>query len=373
MTGKQRVAAAMSAHRTGLLPDRTPVMCQLSLGHMYRYAGIGPTAFWRTSQGLADASAALCDAYGFDGILVSKTGRPAPPAEVRATPRDGGMEVAYEDGAVWFYPPDEYPAIVGAAKARRQLTVQDVSEGDVPRKTLASLPPYHADVLAEVIAQRGGTHSVHGEVGTAFEGLLNLFGSYEAGLMALLDGPGLCRGLMRLLNENVLVETAWQCDMAIDAMKLSSPLAGGGLISRAMYEEWVLPYEAAVVDFVHKRAGLPCYIHTCGSIGDRLDLILQTGVDGVECLDPPPLGNVRFTDAVRALAGRAFLKGNIDAVNELSRPVPEVTALARERIRQAEPLGGAYILSTACSVSPRVPMEHVRALRAAAEQSAGWA
>ncbi len=50
MNSKIRVKCAMS----GTKPDRIPVMCQLSLGHIYKNAGIGPVDFWYTSKGLAE-------------------------------------------------------------------------------------------------------------------------------------------------------------------------------------------------------------------------------------------------------------------------------------------------------------------------------
>ncbi len=57
-----------------------------------------------------------------------------------------------------------------------------------------------------------------------------------------------------------------------------------------------------------------------------------------------------------------FFKGNIDAVNTLlkkSREEVRADALARLKIGSA---GGGYILSSACSVSPRVPPENLTVL-----------
>ncbi len=64
---------------------------------------------------------------------------------------------------------------------------------------------------------------------------------------------------------------------------------------------------------------MPVYIHTCGAIGDRLELLAASGADGVDTLDPPPLGNVDLADAKRRIGNRLFIKGNIDPVNTLLR------------------------------------------------------
>ncbi len=62
---------------------------------------------------------------------------------------------------------------------------------------------------------------------------------------------------------------------------------------------------------------MPVYIHTCGDIGDRLELMADTGIDGIDTLDPPPLGSVDLDDAKRRVGDRVFFKGNIDPVNTL--------------------------------------------------------
>ena len=80
----------------------------------------------------------------------------------------------------------------------------------------------------------------------------------------------------------------------------------------------MLPYEAEVVRRIH-AAGVPVYTHTCGEIGDRLERMAATGIDGIDTLDPPPLGSVDLSDAKRRVGERLFFKGNIDPVNTLLR------------------------------------------------------
>ena len=94
----------------------------------------------------------------------------------------------------------------------------------------------------------------------------------------------------------------------------------------------------------------------------------QTGSDGIDTLDPPPLGTVELADAKRQTAGRQFIKGNLDPVNTVLMGRPEqVLEAARERILTAGP-GGGYILSTACSVPPAAAPENIMKLREAAEE-----
>ncbi|MBW7934849.1 MAG: hypothetical protein H3C62_14820, partial [Gemmatimonadaceae bacterium] len=115
------------------------------------------------------------------------------------------------------------------------------------------------------------------------------------------------------------------------------------------------------------------YTHTCGAIGDRLDLMEATHTQGIDTLDPPPLGTVELADAVQQTKGRMFIKGNLDPVNTVLFGTPDdVRAAARERLRIAAP-GGGYILSTACSVAPAAPPENILVLRESVEQWGNYA
>ena len=89
---------------------------------------------------------------------------------------------------------------------------------------------------------------------------------------------------------------------------------------------------------------------------------METGTDGVDTLDPPPIGDTELADAKARIGGRMFIKGNMNSVALLQMPdVASVLDHARERLRDGMP-GGGYILSTACSVSPKVEPEKLEAL-----------
>jgi uroporphyrinogen decarboxylase len=144
----------------------------------------------------------------------------------------------------------------------------------------------------------------------------------------------------------------------VDAILISSAFAGAGLISRDDYETFVLPYERELIQGIHQDyPEVKVYTHTCGAIGDRLDLMLQTGTQGIDTLDPPPLGTVELEEACPQLKGKAFIKGNIDPVHTLLYGDQQSVRKAVEhRLEVAKP-GGGYILSTACSVAPAVKPE----------------
>ena len=228
-------------------------------------------------------------------------------------------------------------------------------------------PPWHYDTISAVVGRVGHDVSIHGEVFSPFSQLMELL-DYSNALMALVDDPGKVRACLARLVEGTVLLANGQIEAGADAVLISSAFAGAGLISRTHYEEFVLPYERAVIAGIRERHAVPIYTHTCGAIGDRIDLMEATGTNGIDTLDPPPLGTVDLAEARRLTRGRLFIKGNVDPVHTLLEgDRAAVLAAARERIAVAGP-GGGYILSTACSVAPAAPPDNVLALAEAAER-----
>jgi uroporphyrinogen decarboxylase len=80
--------------------------------------------------------------------------------------------------------------------------------------------------------------------------------------------------------------------------------------------------------------------------------MVESGYDGIDTMDPPPLGNTDILRVKEEFGDRIFLKGNLDPVNILLKGEAEaIRSKAAELIASAGGDGG-YILSTACSVSP---------------------
>ncbi|MFZ2643460.1 MAG: uroporphyrinogen decarboxylase family protein, partial [Verrucomicrobiia bacterium] len=96
-------------------------------------------------------------------------------------------------------------------------------------------------------------------------------------------------------------------------------------------------------------------------------------IDGLDTLDPPPLGNVELAEAKRCVGDRLFIKGNMNSVALLDyRTKEQVIAEAGQCIRAGKP-GGGYILSTACSVAPRVEPWKLELLAPLAEEIGRYA
>ncbi|HEX6558075.1 MAG TPA: uroporphyrinogen decarboxylase family protein [Longimicrobiales bacterium] len=353
MTARERMAAAMRHER----PDRVPVMCQLAIGHYFLQSGFAPADIWHDSAVFADALLRMQERYSFDGILINLPGR---------EPHWRSLHPAVA------VPPDDLPITTAVRPAFADVIPEDlyyVEPYDLPGLAIVRSFPAWQIAALDHLRERAPDVSLHSEVFSPFTQLLELFGYAEA-LMALLDDPARAKACLHALCRGTTDLMMLHAARGADAILISSAFAGAGFISRDHYREFVLPFEQAVITcFRNLFREVPVYTHTCGAIGDRLDLMAATGTNGIDTLDPPPLGTADLGEAIRSLGGRLFLKGNIDPVNTMLNGTPDdVYQAATERLEIARDTYG-YILSTSCSVAPGTRPENIMQLARAAEAS----
>ena len=388
MNSRERMAMAM---QPGKRPDRVPVMCQLSLGHYFLNAGLPPHRIWFTSDGFAEALVKLQRRYRFDGILINIPGRPENILDdVRSIEETAdGERLTWRNGDVTVVPADDspqhYPAVqperadFAALDPDRLDSIDNVTgyvwnTYHIPHLSdkakpgpLSDVPQYFFNTIDLVKRSVGNTIAIHGEVFSPFTHYMELLG-YEQGLTSLLIDPAKANALLDRLTDASVTWAVAQARHGVDAVLISSAFASGSFISPQMYREFVLPYERRVTAAV-KAVGVPVYTHTCGRIADRLELLVATGTDGIDTLDPPPLGNVELAEAKERIGARMFIKGNMDSIALLAYETrAQVIAEAAQRIRIGKP-GGGYILSTACSVAPRVEPWKLELLTPLAEET----
>jgi len=373
-TPKELMHQAMSQQR----PPEIPVMCQLANGHTIINTKIHPIDYFLDDDVWTDCLLQMRELYDFDGILCHKPGRVQGvmdhvvkvdrDAEIPTLYLDDGtrIECTRDDDSYYKKTPDfEYPTLdtidydhplAGFPESFRMF---QASKATFDYRVPEEIPDQVFGLIDRMVAKAGDKYSVHGEVRAPLDHFLNLL-SMEAGLMALLDDPEKTHRLLQPCTDWSVALAVAEIRRGCHAIKISSPFAGMGFLSPEMYSEFVIPYESRIAAAVKAQGGF-VYTHTCGSIGDRLDLMIQCGLNGLECLDPPPLGNVDLKEAVEALNGKLFIKGNVDPVNTLLRGTP--ATITRDVTQILETAGhdmAGFILSSACSVAPPVKPDHLK-------------
>lgn len=372
MNSKQRMVTAMNLQEA----DRVPVMCQLSIGHLLLHMNVKPIDLWFTAEGCAQAWLRAQRRYRFDGILLNLCGQDRDILNyVERIKEDEYAQTIYWKPGTFDYthticPWDELPRNVWPEGEPFEDFDSFDSEKDLPER-LEWLPvcqamkyPIHPehrfDTLNIIKSETQGELSLHGEVFSPWDYHLSTFGAENA-MIATIEAPGKVHAILDGYAELCIQWALEQIEAGVNAITLASPWAGGKFISRKQYEEFVQPYERQINTAIRK-AGAHCCTHTCGSLGDRLTLLIESNTCGIECLDPPPLGDVELKEAKEITRGKVFIKGNMDSVNVLLKSTPdEVREYAKQKLDIAKE-GGGYILSASCAVAPHVPPENLEVL-----------
>jgi len=369
MIPRERILAAMNRE----IPDRVPVMCQFSFGFMnqqLKNSGISPMEFWLDAGQYARGLMNLRKRFNFDGILVSVHGHAENWKEkIRNLETIDGIEVATFDNRTEKYVDDDLPVGNYFEHTERDIFSADPSE--IPAELdfinaskdcyiyIDTANPYRVFSILE--KELKGKYSIHAEVSSPLDYLLDYL-DYENALVAMAMDPEKVKIILEKFTVGIIKMAeglAENCD--IDAIKISSPFAGSDFISPDYYREYELPYLKRVSDAI-KAKGKFSYVHTCGHINDRLEIMKEAGLSGIECLDPPPIGDVELDNAFNRIGDEMFIKGNIDSVNTLLNGEEDLVKTdIRKRIETGISYRG-FILSTACSIAPRVPEERIALL-----------
>lgn len=141
------------------------------------------------------------------------------------------------------------------------------------------------------------------------------------------------------------------------------------LMSPDDFEEFVVAYDRQLIGLVHQTPGMFTIIHSHGRVSRFLERFAAIGTDGLNVLEPPPLGDVELADAKRRVGDRMCLIGNLQ-YDDLTRRAPEeVERMVRDTLRQGAP-GGGFILSPCAfpyepKLTQRTAVNLVRYLQAA--------
>ena len=339
MNSRERVNTAMRGEQ----PDRAPVWCLLSLEHIIRNAFPDGT-LPETVEELVAAECRLSQRYHFDGVVLYRPGA-----------RRGERVDRFIQDALHDVPH-------GTAEHR----IAEVDPESWPREPLEVEPEnfYSSHLAREIL---GDSYHIGGWTPDGYSSAVQWFPDLQEAMIAMAQAPERFAALVDYFD---VISIAWaQAQIRqgkLESVQISSPYAGATFISPTMYRRFVLPSVRKLAQACRAQGGFS-YLHTCGFIGDRLEMMAESGVDGIECMDPPPLGDLQLADAKARVGRQLFLKGNIDSVNVLLQGDDAlVDRVIIETLKAGKPAGG-YILSTACSVAPEVRPERVQRMAELAE------
>ncbi len=114
------------------------------------------------------------------------------------------------------------------------------------------------------------------------------------------------------------------------------------LASPLDFREFVVDYDKMLVDLIHDAGGL-CWVHCHGKMRPVLEMFVEMGVDALNPIEPPPMGDVTLAQARRRVGNRLALEGNIEQGEFYTATPDRMDRLVRTAIREGGP-GGGFVL-----------------------------
>jgi len=127
-------------------------------------------------------------------------------------------------------------------------------------------------------------------------------------------------------------------------------LAAPPILSPRLFRELVVKYDRDISKLIHEH-GSVVIMHCHGNVNKVLEDIVETGVDGLHPVEPPPMGDTPLAEAKRRVGDRLCLVGNIEMHDILTCAPEQIDAKVRETIEEAAP-GGGFILSVSTGFYP---------------------
>ena len=336
MNGKERALAALSCKPT----DHLSIFPSVDVAGAAKYLGEKVGVCFTDAELHARSLEAVLDRHpDIDGVYINLclTGR---------TAHQCGPD-RFDDGVLeWKVPEND----IGTVAVRR---IQDPED---PR--LLTENPLMDGVLDTFRAVRPEYRErflfLPGITGP-YSHLTFLYG-LENTMMLMLDEPELMHRLLRRRTE-LAVEWGRQLAQAgAEAVWIGEGAASGSLLSRSMYDEFVRPYAADLVDAM-RGMGVKTLMHVCGDINPTVSSVAATGADGLD------IDHMVSPRLAAEQAGRPVcIKGHLDPV-ALLRSIPRaVEALC---CQTAEDAPEHFILGTGCLIARDTPPENIDAMQAA--------
>lgn len=237
-----------------------------------------------------------------------------------------------------------------------------------PVKTAKDLDQYRAPepnrdhfLLLDVARDRfKGNHAIFWMMRGTFVRSWRLIGM-ENYMINLHRDPAFIHRVAAVVNEYSLKKLDMLVEAGMDVLIVEDDIAATDnlLVSPKHFKEFINPYNRKLVDRAHQH-GLKVIRHSDGNLWSIMDLLVETGYDGLNPLEPQAGMDLK---KVKAAYGNAIcLLGNIDCKELLPYGTPAQVEEAVKQAIDAAGAGGGYIVCSSNSLHPEVNPENCIAM-----------
>ena len=117
------------------------------------------------------------------------------------------------------------------------------------------------------------------------------------------------------------------------------------LMSPRDFDDFVTRFDKPLIDLIHE-GGSRVWVHCHGKMGPVLERFVEMGVDVLNPIEPPPMGDLTLEEAFERVGDRMALEGNVENHDLMTCTRDEVRDIVRQAIEEGK--GRRHILCT-CS------------------------
>jgi uroporphyrinogen decarboxylase len=180
-------------------------------------------------------------------------------------------------------------------------------------------------------------------------------------MMKMYQAPDFVHRVAAMVTEYSLEQLEMLASAGLDVLIVEDDIADKNqpLISPAHFAEFINPYNRRLVERAH-QLGLKVVRHSDGNLWPILDMLLDSGYDGLNPLEPQ--AGMHLKRVKQYCGDRLCLLGNIDCQELLPNGTPaQVEAAVRQAIDDAA-AGGGLIICSSNTLHPGVDPENCIAM-----------
>jgi [methyl-Co(III) methanol-specific corrinoid protein]:coenzyme M methyltransferase len=140
-----------------------------------------------------------------------------------------------------------------------------------------------------------------------------------------------------------------------DVLCIADPSATGEIVGRNGFEEFVAPYINRIIERLTGEFHVPSIVHICGNVKTLGNALGGLAADAISV---DSMVNIAL---LKQMIGEKVSMGNVSTHLLADGSADTVLSAARGCLRK-----GVDILAPACGISPKTPLENVKALQRAA-------
>jgi uroporphyrinogen decarboxylase len=180
----------------------------------------------------------------------------------------------------------------------------------------------------------------------------------------MLTDPDDCRAkneleLIKQIESFDKVNQAMGCYLGAVAMSCDLGIQSGLMVTPSSYEDICYPYLRKWCKHVHETSDIKIFMHSCGSIYDIMDQIVDAGID---IINPVQISAAKMDPArlKREFGSKiCFWGGGCDTQNVLWKQTPEEIAAHVSGLIDIFKPGGGFVFNQVHNIMGNVPPENI--------------